>query len=345
MYGGFEAFLENCAPTIAGLGHSVQVTCDGNLYDDKSSDYRGVKRIFLSIPANGSWSLIHDFFAFIKTFRSSSHVVVLGISGGFWFPIFRLLCDITGTRLLVNVDGVEWQRTKFTKGKRWLLKLMDYFAQSFAHTVIYDNEGLSPYLLDKVKKKSCCIGYSGDHVIRLNEFQILPGTALTICRIEPENNLEMLIHGALLSGLSKYTIVGNWNNSIFGMELRKKYSTEERLLLLDPIYDKSRLAQLRESCGMYIHGHSVGGTNPSLVEMLFYGSPILCFDVNFNRHTARDSASYFKDAISLSKLIDLPPVVCLESRKQMHREFTSATISNKYLATMMKSTCDFKSET
>lgn len=336
-YGGFESFLEHCAPVIVSKGHKVQVTCDAKLYDDHTTDYNGVERIFLKIPANGGWSLVHDLLAFLKTYQKASHIVVLGVSGGFWFPIFRLLSDFNGNRLLVNVDGVEWRRTKFGPGKRFLLKVLDLLAQKFAHAVIYDNSGLYEYLIDSAKSKSICIGYSGDHVQRLNGVNAVLGTALTICRIEPENNLEMLIEGALLSNLLTYTIIGNWDHSLYARQLRKHYAKEKRLLLLDPIYNASQLAELRESCWIYIHGHSVGGTNPSLVEMLFYDCTILCFDVIFNRQTAGNASSYFNNSKSLSLLIESIQNSVVNSRLKLREQFTAEMISNKYLYAMKRS--------
>ena len=334
-YGGFESFLENCAPVMAALGHHIQVTCDAHLYENKEVDYRGVERVFISTPANGGWSMLHDLLAFSKTFPSASHIVVLGVSGGFWFPLFRLLCDLTGKRLLVNVDGVEWRRTKFGRGKRLLLKALDVLAQKFAHTIIYDNLGLRPYLLDSVQKKAICIAYSGDHVLHLEDVSASPDTALTICRIEPENNLEILIEGALLSRLQKYTIVGNWNHSPYARQLRQRYADESRLALMDPIYDTDRLARLRTTCGVYIHGHSVGGTNPSLVEMLFYDCHILCFDVEFNRHTAAETARYFRDPLALKSLIDETLECAAPLRQAVRKRFTATAIAHQYLGAML----------
>lgn len=320
---------------MAKLGHHIQVTCDANLYEDQTADYRGVERIFLSTPANGGWSMVHDLLAFLKTFPKSSHIVVMGISGGFWFPVFRLLCDLTGKRLLVNVDGVEWRRTKFGRGRRLLLKVLDVLAQKFAHTIIYDNFGLRPYLLDSSKKKAICIAYSGDHVLHLVGLSSSPGTALTICRIEPENNLEMLIEGALLSRLKKYIIVGNWNHSSYARQLREHYRDEGRLVLMDPIYDTDHLARLRTTCDIYIHGHSVGGTNPSLVEMLYYNCHILCFDVDFNRHTAAETACYFRCPLSLASLIDETHECVAPSRHALRKRFTATAIADQYIGAML----------
>lgn len=329
-YGGFESFLEHCAPTIASQGIPVIVTCDARLYAEQEIDFHGVRREFLTTPANGVSSVIHDALAFLRVFSRSDQIVVLGVSGGPWFPIFRLLCGMTGKRLIVNVDGVEWRRTKFSAKKRLLLKLFDTLAQHFSHHVVYDNQGLYEYLTASAKKKSTCIAYPGDHVLRLKHSVRKPRTALTVCRIEPENNLELLIEGALRSTLAEYTIVGNWNHSDYSRTLRDRFTSEPRLRLLDPIYDPIKLAELRESCAYYLHGHSVGGTNPSLVEMLFYDCEILCFDVEFNRHSAADGAIYFRTATGLQCVLD-SPMPSVVDRLDLRSRYKAKAIAEAYI--------------
>jgi len=329
-YGGFESFLEHCAPTIAARGIPVVVTCDARLYSDQTTIFHGVHREFLTVPANGAPSVLHDALAFFRVFSRSDQIVVLGVSGGLWFPLFRLLCGITGKRLIVNVDGVEWRRTKFSMRKRKLLKLFDTLAQRFAHHVVYDNDGLHSYLTAAAMGKSTCIAYPGDHVLRLGNVIRKLRTALTVCRIEPENNLELLIDGALRSTLTEYTIVGNWNHSDYARSLRRRYASEARLRLLDPIYDPTKLAELRESCEYYLHGHSVGGTNPSLVEMLFYDCAILCFDVEFNRYSAGEGAAYFKTAADLQRTLNghMPSTA---DRQSLRLRYTAEAIADMYL--------------
>lgn len=332
-YGGFESFLEHCAPVIAQAGHSVAVTCDARLYPDRAPEFRGVRRLFIETPANGGWSIVHDFIAFARTFRHSTHLVLLGVSGGLWFPLFRLLCALTGKRLIVNIDGVEWRRSKFGPAKRALLWLLDTLAQTFAHVVIYDSEGLHKYLRPLAVGKSRCIAYPGDHAYRLPGRRKIAGSALTICRIEPENNLELMIAGFLASHLSRYTIIGNWSHSTYAKALRERFAHEPRLQLLDPIYDATELAEHRESCCTYVHGHSVGGTNPSLVEMIFYDCDILCLDVTFNRHTASDCAQYFTTAQSLTALLDSPSPA-RRPREVLRSRYSADGIATSYIAAL-----------
>lgn len=338
-YGGFEAFVEFCGPHIAVQVQSVQVTCDAVFYPDRIPDYRGMRRKFIGVRANGPASVLHDLIAFVRVLPTASHIVVLGVSGAFWFPLFRVLCDLSGKRLLVNIDGVEWRRDKYNTLKRHFLKCFDWLAQRFAHTVIYDNSALKPYLLPIAIAKSIEIPYSGDHVLRRPDIPCVPWTALTVCRIEPENNIELLIKGALASRLVKYTIIGNWKNSAYGRDIFEKYRSHPKLQLLAPVYESDRLSEFREKCDFYLHGHSVGGTNPSLVEMLFYDCRILCFDVPYNRATAFDNAIYFSDSASLAAAIARSPAAKSSAslREKVRVRFTGKGIADRYLQALVRS--------
>lgn len=334
-YGGFESFVDNCGPLISNQIESVKVTCDSALYDDKSVIYKNLHRVFLPLRSNGLVSIFHDLLAFVVVFNSSSHIIVLGVSGGPWFPFWRLTCDLFGKRLIVNIDGVEWRRKKFGATRRLILKFFDWLAQRFSHVVIYDNDALKFCIYRFAFSKAVMIPYSGDHVYRKDGIQIELGTALTVCRIEPENNIEMLIEGALSSSISRYQIIGNWNSSAYGRSLRLKYQGENRLRLSDPIYDQNILCVLRESCEVYIHGHSVGGTNPSLVEMLFYDCRILCFDVSYNRSTAGNCAIYFTDPISLSAAISEAPALIF-LRNEVRIKYAGSAIAKDYIEAMSR---------
>lgn len=338
-YGGFESFLEHCGPHFFEMTYETVVTCDANLYrDDLSTYFLGIRRIFLNTRANGPFSIIHDLIAFFKVYRGSTHIMVLGVSGGVWFPIFKLMCLLGGKRLGVNIDGVEWRRKKYSKFGQVVLRIFDYIAQTFSDCVVYDNAGLAEYVLPNARNKAVEIGYSGDHVMRLPNFRKVSASALTVCRIEPENNIDLLIEGVLRSELKSYTIVGNWDHSNYSRALRARYIHQSRLKLLDPIYETIYLAELRESCDIYLHGHSVGGTNPSLVEMLYYDCEILCLDVIFNRATAGEGACYFLDVSSLTAAINLVldrRLSCdMSIRAKIREKYSSIAIAKGYLLAM-----------
>ena len=341
-YGGPEAFAESIAPVLVHKGFRVTVTCDKSRYtDDLSPDFNSVRRVFIPVGANGATSPLHDLLAFFAVVRSADYVLALGVSGGLFFPLLRLVCALMRSRLLVNIDGVEWRRSKFSPVAKFVLYCSDWLAQRFAHVVIYDNDALLQYVL--YPEKSVCVEYSGDQAL-------LPGRetgpaptpsgeyALTVCRIEPENNCDVLIEGFLQSTLRSYVFVGNWDRSEYGRALRRRYAGNDRLKLLDPIYDARELFLLRNSCSRYLHGHSVGGTNPSLVEILFFDCPIYCWDCSFNRATAGDTAEYFASAEHLARLLD-NPVRHAPDRTGVRARYSTEAIVTKLLAALERSRC------
>ena len=125
--------------------------------------------------------------------------------------------------------------------------------------------------------------------------------AIGVCRIEPENNIHLILE-AFAAGPMPLMIVGNWEYSAYGRELRTRYGGNPNIAMPGPIYDHERLNELRKRCMLYVHGHSCGGTNPSLVEAMYLGLPIAAFDVNFNRETTEDRALYFRDAAELRQI-------------------------------------------
>lgn len=330
-YGGFEAFLEAVCPALSQFGKNVLVTCDPSKHNDCSEIYQGVHREFIDIRANGWRSTLHDLVAFLSVYRQAQTVYVLGVSAGPFFLLFRLLSMLTRTRLVVNIDGIEWRRGKFKLPVKCVLWIYDYLAQLCANTIVYDNLALLVYVKKPFRRKSVLLAYTGDHVVRMPEVETIPNTALTICRIEPENNIEELIIGALNSLIINYTIIGNWANSEYGVNLKAKYASHKKLTLLDPVYDRYAIARHREAAAIYLHGHSVGGSNPSLIEMLSYRCKIICKDCAFNRETAASDANYYNNSDQLveliNELIDSPV-----AQRSLQERYTTKSIVNAIVA-------------
>ena len=153
--------------------------------------------------------------------------------------------------------------------------------------------------------------------------------SFALCRIEPENNCHIVLEAAAKSG-TRLLFVGNWNRSGYGVELRKKFEKYENISLLDPIYDLKQLYVLRSNAARYIHGHSAGGTNPSLVEAMFFGREIFAFDVVYNRETTQNRALYFSDAESLATLLTLPIRENKELQNIANTVYTWSAIRDKY---------------
>jgi glycosyltransferase involved in cell wall biosynthesis len=178
-------------------------------------------------------------------------------------------------------------------------------AVRYGQTIIADNQGIADYVAETYGVTPEVIAYGGDHVvtegIENNEWKDQT-YAFGLCRIEPENNVHMVIEACVQADYP-LVFVGNWDANEYGRSLRERYRGAPHVTLLDPIYDQEKLAPLRANCSLYIHGHSAGGTNPSLVEMMMFGRPILAFDCVFNRATLDGLGGYFDSVENLTALL------------------------------------------
>ena len=123
--------------------------------------------------------------------------------------------------------------------------------------------------------------------------------AITVCRIEPENNIHCILEAFARQTKMPLVIVGDWKSSDYGLSLLGKYGSDSNIHLLGPIYNSERINFLRSNAFMYIHGHSAGGTNPSLVEAMFLGLPVFAFDCVYNRYTAENQCMYWSNVDEL----------------------------------------------
>ena len=165
------------------------------------------------------------------------------------------------------------------------------------------------------------IAYGGDHALvtpaDLSSQQIDAVDKpfyLALCRIEPENNIALTLRAFSETG-DRLIFIGNWSSSEYGKRLRNEFFDTLNILLLDPIYDERVLSTYRSRCLAYVHGHSAGGTNPSLVEMMHFEKPIIAFDCVYNRATMEDKGQYFSSSSSLSK--SLKTRKCFEGGEEL----------------------------
>jgi glycosyltransferase involved in cell wall biosynthesis len=212
-------------------------------------------------------------------------------------------------KIIVNTDGLDSERLKWGYFARIFLRLSEAFAVRFADCIVTDNQGISKHILKKYGRRTAQIAYGGDHAKKIKlslkvkkNYNIPNVYAFKVARIEPENNIEMILNSFSKTGFP-LIIVGNWKSNQYGRDLIKKFKKISNIKILDAIYDLKILNQIRSNAFIYVHGHSVGGTNPSLVEAMASGLPILAYDVNFNRYTTKNSCSYFKNEKKLNSLI------------------------------------------
>ena len=309
-YGGFESLVENIISEYKSPDIEYTVFCSSRDLPEKREEYKGAKLKYLSLSANGIQSIPYDMLSLLKIPKKTDIILVLGVSGSLILPFFRLFSK---KRLIINIDGLEHRRDKWGKVARTYLKLSEKMAVKYADIIIADNKGIQDYVKKEYGKESILIAYGGDHVIQkigndektsvLGKYGLQAGEyAFSVCRIEPENNVHITLEAYKQAG-KDLVFVGNWQKSEYGKRLYEQYSVYPNIHLLTPIYDLRILNVLRSNCSVYIHGHSAGGTNPSLVEAMFFKKPIYAFDVVYNRETTENKASYFSDVDSLKAMI------------------------------------------
>lgn len=310
-YGGFESLVENLIGECCSSDIHYMVFCSSREMPSRLPSYKNATLEYLPLSSHGALSVIYDTLSFAKSIRRYDVVLVLGATGGIFFPLLKLFAK---AKIILNVDGLEHRRDKWNLPTRMFLSLSERMAVMAADTIISDNEGISDFVRKCYGRDSHLIAYGGDHALRsvsenkrvsvLSKYGIKDGEySLSICRIEPENNCHLTLE-AFSHLTDELVFVGNWNKSDYGKNLKERYSEFPNIHIVDAVYDLDELYVLRSSMKYYIHGHSVGGTNPSLVEAMFFGRPILAFDVVYNRATTGEMADFYSSSSDLVSLIE-----------------------------------------
>ena len=325
-YGGFETLVEYMLP----MPMPTTVYCSSKHYSTRLKEYKGATLVYLPLDANGPMSIFYDILSLLHAgFKGHKTALVLGVSGTIILPLIRFF--FPGMKIIVNTDGLEWKRDKWNRWAKAFLKYSVKIAVKWAHEVVTDNQGLADYVAKDFRRSSTVIAYGGDHAFNHSIPLKSGGYAFALCRIEPENNVHVILKA--FSELDRPLIfVGNWNNSDYGRTLKELYKNFENITLLDPIYELDKLAVLRGGCDIYLHGHSAGGTNPSLVEMMHFGKPIVAFDCIFNRYTLDNLGCYFFDVESLKSVFnDLSLKELPEVKALAEQRYTWDVVRESYL--------------
>lgn len=305
-YGGFETLADQLASHVDPSQVHFYIYCQRSAYarSERVQQYKGHRCIYVPLPANGVASLLYDAIALLDAIviRRCSTLLCLGVSGAFMFPLLRVL--FPRRKIILNVDGLESRRAVWGWSAKLLLATLEWIGVKTAHEIIADNRVIRTLVRRRYARSSCVIAYGGDHAsipTPLTAHENVGDYFLSISRIVPENNVELILKSFAQSKLA-LVYIGNWNASVLGCRLRDQYRSSANLRLLDPIYDTHELARWRANAIAYVHGHSVGGTNPALVEALFWARSILAFDCGFNRATLKGRFNYWRDSSELADL-------------------------------------------
>lgn len=302
-FGGFETLADFLVKQLSNK-YDITVFCSSKHYTDKDKKYLDANRVFIPLKANGIQSIPYDIFSILIALFRSDTLLILGISGCIILPLIK---PFHKNKIVVSIDGLEWRRGKWSRFAKRFLRFSEKCAVKSADVIVADNIIIQKYIKTIYNKESELIEYGGNQSVYIKptlkdirRFPFLKNEyALSISRIEPENNCGLILEAFSKSSDIQLVYIGNWNHSKYSKTLKEKYKSHKNIILIDAIYDINILNIIRSNCTIYIHGHSVGGTNPALVEAMYVGLPIIAYDVNFNRETTHHKALFFYDTKQL----------------------------------------------
>lgn len=308
-YGGFEQFAEYLALGLVSKGHDVTVY-SSKLHPYQKDSWKGINIVHIYDPENymgTSGQFVYDFFSILDSRKKNYDIIFqLGYTSSSLFYSLHPLCSVVVT----NMDGLEWKRTKYSKKVQWFLKWAESLAVEKSNFLVADSMGIKNYLKNKYGVESCYIPYGADlfsnpdvHVLKEYGLDAY-GYNMLIARMEPENSIEVVLDGFVDSERNMpFLVVGNCNTK-YGRYLRDKYINHTYIRFVGAIYRIEILNNLRYFSNIYFHGHTVGGTNPSLLEAMASSALVCANDNDFNSSILGRNAFYFINKQDVSNIIN-----------------------------------------
>ena len=306
-YGGFEQFAEYFSVYLAENEQEVYVYNSHNHpYQEKT--FKGVNILHQYDPEfkiGTAGQFIYDLNCILDARKRNFDIILqLGYtSSSVWYKLLPKKPII-----ITNMDGLEWKRTKYAKPVQKVLQLAEKLAVKSSDYLISDSIGIQKYILEKYNKASTYIAY-GAHQFSNPNISILDNYAvevenynLIIARLEPENNIETILDGIVFSyEKMPFLVIGNHNTN-FGNYLKEKFKNYSNIRFIGAVYNQEHLDNLRWFSNFYFHGHSVGGTNPSLLEAMASKAFIFAHNNDFNKAILGENAYYFSNAEEVKNL-------------------------------------------
>ena len=300
-YGGFEQCAEYLALGLVKRGHEVLVYNSHN-HPYQKSNWNGVELRHCYDPEHKlgtAGQFIYDLNCILDVRKLDCDVILqLGYtSGSVWGWLLQKEVAVT-----TNMDGLEWKRTKYSNTVRKFLQWAERLGVKYSDHLISDSIGIQDYLRQKYNADSTFIAYGATLFEQpaeciLKNYHVSPYKYdMLIARLEPENSIEIILDGVAKRNLSRPFLVIGKHKTVYGNYLKEKYSGDSQIKFIGGIYDINILNNLRYYSNIYFHGHTVGGTNPSLLEAMASDSLICANDNPFNRYILGADALYFNDA-------------------------------------------------
>jgi glycosyltransferase involved in cell wall biosynthesis len=347
-HGGFETFAARLSLWLHDKGWDVTVYCQGSVSGKREEDYwEGIRRIHIPVRREGSIGTIEfDCKAAVDALYQPGIILTLGYNTGF----LNTWLMLRGRKSYINMDGLEWKRNKYGIGQRAYLWINERLAAWSGQTLIADHPAIADHLATRVSRsKIAMIPYGADEITAaepspLKHYNLHPGCFFTlIARAVPENSVLELVKAfsAKTRGV-KLALLGSYNRAVpYQAAVLDAASSE--VVFTGGIYDQPTLEALRFHSIAYLHGHRVGGTNPSLVEALGAGNAVIAHQNRFNRWVAGASGIYFSDEAEAEAAINLvleQPAILermrYEARARWKSEFTWDKVLNSYQSLLDK---------
>lgn len=348
-HGGFETFVEKLAPFLVDRGWEVVVYCQESGQGDISeSEWNGVKRIHIPVSREGAaGTIIFDW----KVTRHASKQSGLFLTLGYNTAIFNVLQRLNRQTNLINMDGIEWRRDKWgIVAKTWFW-LNERAGCWVGNHLVADHPEIKKHLATRVSDaKITMIPYGGDDVITASEehlalYQLEPNNfSIIIARPEPENSFLEIVRAFSRSQRNhKLVVLGNFTPDKNTFHRQVMEAASDEVIFPGAIYEALVVQALRHFSYLYLHGHRVGGTNPSLVEAMGAGCAVLAHDNHFNRWVAGPGAMYFGDeaacAVCFDELLQDSHKVNdmkVDSKQRFYERFTWEHVLKEYENLLLK---------
>ena len=295
-YGGFETAVRNLAPYLADRGWAVTVygRPGATKLDDSTRDGRvrvietwGIETKSLSTLTFGMTAALH------AAREKPDVALVMNCANGYWLPLLRR----AGIPTVMNVDGIEWDRAKWGRLAKWMFYRGARMTAKYADRLVFDAHEISRRWDVEFNRDGDYIPYGGDTVseeLPVEEGLVHRGYTLMGARFVPENTVPQFFDAA--PAIAEFTDVVLVGSSGYGGELddraRELAAIHPRIHWYGHINDDRRLFSLWQHAAAYFHGHSVGGTNPALVQAMAMGAPTIARDTPYNREVLRGSGRY-----------------------------------------------------
>ncbi len=298
-YSGYETFLTTLLPELVARGHRVTMYCRRG-ETDGTGDYLGVRRVLLPAIPGKQWNtLSHGLIASLRA-RTEQHDVVFAVNVA--NAPFCAFHRFTNRPVVLNTDGQEWLRGKWGAAGRMFFKSSARVAGHCATALVSDCEAMADVYRDEFHAQSTVIPYCVPALDLRKETGVLDRVGVTPreyfivgARLNPENNVDTIAEAYSRSSLPLPLLVlgaANYDSPV-AAHLNDIAAHDERIRVLGHVDDRSEFFQLLGAARSYLHGHSVGGMNPSLVEAMHAGAYIAALDTPFNRETLGSAGRYF----------------------------------------------------